>query len=213
MNQRAWLAPLTGLAFVVLTIVSFTVIGEPPEVDEPVQEIVDFYVDNEGMQMAGGLVEGIAATLFVFFGAVVRREIRAAEGERGILGNVAFAGPVIFAVGLAIDATISFTLVETAQDLDPSAVQALTALWHNDYVPFAVGMQIFLLGAGIAIVRHGVLPKWLGWIALVLGVLAVSPIGFVAFIGSGLLSAAMSVVLAMRAKARQPAAVVADSAV
>ncbi len=213
MNQRAWLAPLTGLAVVVLTIVSFTVMGEPPEVDEPVQEIVDFYVDNEGMQMAGGLLEGIAATLFVFFGAVVRREIRAAEGERGILGNVAFAGPVIFAVGLAIDATISFTLVESAQDLDPSAVQALTALWHNDYMPFAVGMQIFLLATGIAIVRHGVLPKWLGWIALVLGVLAVSPIGFVAFIGSGLLIAAMSVVLAMRARARQPAAVVSDSAV
>src|SRR5215213_1187607 len=98
MNQRAWLVPLTGLAFFVLTIVSLTVVGEPPEVDKPVQEIVDFYVDNEGMQMAGGLLEGIGATLFVFFGAVVRREVRAAEGERGILGNVAFAGTVIFAV-------------------------------------------------------------------------------------------------------------------
>ena len=211
MNQRAWLAPLTGLAFFVLAIVSFTMVGEPPDVDKPVPEIVDFYVDNEGTQMAGGLVEGIAATLFVFFGAIVRREVRAAEGERGILGNVAFAGTVIFAVGLAIDATISFTLVETVQDLEPGAVQALTALWHNDYVPFAVGMQTFLLAAGIAIVRYGVLPKWIGWIALVLGVVALSPIGFVAFIGSGFLVAAMSVVLAMRAKARQPATLLSDS--
>ena len=213
MNQRAWLAPLTGLAFFVLATVGFIVVGEPPEVDKPVQEIVDFYVDNEGAQMAGGLIEGIAATLFVFFGAIVRREVRVAEGDRGILGIVAFAGTVIFAVGLAIDATISFTLVETAQDLEPGAVQALTALWHNDYVPFAVGMQIFLLAAGIAIVRYGVLPKWIGWIALVLGVLALTPIGFVAFIGSGFLIATMSVVLAMRAKARQPAAVLSDSAV
>ena len=113
------------------------------------------------------------------------------------------AGTIVFAVGLAIDATISFTLAETVEEIDPSAVQALTALWHNDFVPFAVGMQIFLLGAGIGIVRYGILPKWLGWVAIILAVLALTPIGFVAFIGSGVVVAIMSVMLAMRAKARQ----------
>ena len=203
MNDRAWLAPLTGLGFFVLTVVVFTAFGEPPDADAPGQEIVDFYVDNEGSQIASGLLEGIAGTLFVFFGAVVGRELRAAEGDRSILGYAAFAGTIVFAVGLAIDATITFTLAETAADIDPSAVQALTALWHNDYVPFAVGMQIFLLGTGIAIVRYATLPKWIGWVALVLAVLALSPIGFVAFIGSGLLVAVMSVALAMRARKGQ----------
>lgn len=203
MNDRAWLAPLTGLAFFALTIVVFTVFGEPPDADEPAQEIVDFYVDNEGAQIASGLLEGIAATLFVFFGAVVRRALRAAEGERSVLADVAFAGTIVFAVGLAIDATITFALAETAADIDPSAVQALTALWHNDFVPLAVGIQIFLLGSGIAIVRYGTVPRWIGWVAIVLTVLALTPIGFVAFIGSGILIAIMSVALAMRAKAAQ----------
>lgn len=203
MTDRGWLAPLTGLAFFVLTVIVFAAVGEPPDVDSAAQDIVDFYVDNEGQQVTAGVLEGIAATLFVFFGAVVLREIRAAEGERPILGYVALAGTVVFAVGLAIDATITFALAETAEDIEPAAVQALSALWQNDYVPFAVGMQIFLLGAGIGIVRYAVLPKWVGWVAVVLAVLALSPIGFVAFLGSGLLIAVMSVMLAVRAKARQ----------
>ena len=204
MTDRGWMAPLTGLAFFLITIIVFTAVGEPPDVDGPVEEIVDFYVDNEGTQILGALLEGIAATLFVIFGAVVLRELRAVEGGRSILGHLALAGTIVFAVGLAIDATISFALTETAEEIDPSAVQALAALWHNDFVPFAVGMQIFLLGTGIGIVRYGILGKWIGWIAIALAVLALSPIGFAAFIGSGLLVAIMSVMLAMRAKARQP---------
>ncbi len=203
MTDRGWLAPLTGLAFFLLSIIVFTTMGEPPDVDAPTQEIVDFYVDNEGKQLLGGLLEGIAGTLFVIFGALVLRELRAAEGDRAILGYVALAGTIVFAVGLAIDATITFTLVETAEEIDPSAVQALTALWHNDFVPFALGMQIFLLGAGIGIVRYGILPKWIGWVAIVLAVLALSPIGFVAFLGSGFLVAIMSVLMAMRARPRR----------
>jgi hypothetical protein len=203
MIERGWLAPLTGLAFFLITIIVFIAVGEPPGVDGPTEEIVDFYVDNEGTQMLGILLEGIAATLFVIFGAVVLRELRAAEGEGAILCYLALAGTIVFAVGLAIDATISFTLAETAKEIDPSAVQALTALWHNDFVPFAVGMQIFLVGAGLGIVRYGILPKWLGWVAIILAVLTLTPIGFVAFIGSGFVVAIMSVMLAMRAKARQ----------
>ena len=207
MNDRAWLAPLTGLAFFVVTLIVFTAFGEPPDADAPAQEIVDFYADNKDAQMVGGLLEGIAGTLFVFFGAVLHRHLRAVEGERYVLANVALAGTVIFATGLAIDATITFTLAETASDIEASAVQALTALWHNDFVPFAVGMQIFLLGAGIAIARYGVVPKWIGWLAILLAILALTPIGFVAFIGSGFLIALMSVMLAMRVRAGQRAVV------
>jgi hypothetical protein len=42
MNGRyEWLAPLTGVAFVVLVIISFVIAGEPPSADDPAQEIVD----------------------------------------------------------------------------------------------------------------------------------------------------------------------------
>lgn len=202
MNDKGWLAPLTGLAFVVLVLVGFTFSGEPPDpTDDSAQAIVDFYVENEGSQMLGAILAGIGATLFVFFGGVLRRTLRAAEGEGGVLSAVAFAGTVMFALGLALDGTITIALTETASDIDPIAVQALSALWHNDFLPFAVGLQTFLLATGISVVRHGALPKWLGWVAIVVALLAVTPLGFAAFIGSGILVAIMSVVMALRARA------------
>ncbi len=198
---KGWLAPLTGLAFVVLAIVAFAIGGEPPDVTEDsTREIVDFYVDNKDQQLISAALVAIAGTLFVFFGGVLRRVLRDAEGEGGILSAVAFAGTIIFTVGVAIDGTISFALAETADDIRPSAVEALSALWSNDFLPFAVGLQIFLLAAGLSIVLHGALPKWLGWIAILLAVVAVTPIGFAAFLGGGLLIAVISVMLALRAR-------------
>jgi len=64
---------------------------------------------------------------------------------------------------------------------------------------------VFLVGTGISVLQRGALPKWIGWIALVLAVIAFTPIGFFAFIGSGILIAVMGVTLAIRGRAK-PAA-------
>ena len=45
-RSREWLVPLTGVGFVLLGIVSFIVGGEPKSADEPVGEIVDYYVNR-----------------------------------------------------------------------------------------------------------------------------------------------------------------------
>jgi hypothetical protein len=204
-NDKSWLVPLTGVAFFVLAIVAFVTGGEPPDpTDDSAREIVEFYRDNETAQFVNALLAAIAGTLLVFFAGYLRRVLRDAEGQGGFLSAVSFAGALIIALGLAIDSTITIALVETADDVDPSAVQALSALWSNDFIPFAMGSQIFLLATGISLARHGALPKWLGWIAILLAVIAVTPIGFVAFIGAGLLVATMSVLLALRARAPQP---------
>jgi len=207
-NDKRWLVPLTGVAFVVLLIIGFAIGGEPPDAtkDTP-QEIVDFYVDNKDTLIIGLILEGIAGTLFVFFGGYLRRVLRDSEGEGGMLSAIAFAGTVIFAMGLAIDSTITFTLVENADEIEPSGVQALTALYNYDFVPFAMGIQIFLLATGILVVSRGALPKWIGWIAILIAVIAMTPLGFGAFIATGLLVAVISVMLALRergAGASQP---------
>ena len=205
-QDRGWLLPLTGAAFVVLAIIGFAIGGEPPSPTDPVREIVEFYGDNEGAQYVGAALAALAGTLFVFFGGYVRKVLRDAGGEGGVLSSVALAGAIIFAVGLAIDSTITFTLAERADDIDPAAVQALSALYENDFIPFAMGLQIFLLATGISVVtRGGVLPKWIGWIAILLAVLAVTPLGFFAILGGAVLILVMSVMLAIRARAREPA--------
>ena len=53
-------------------------------------------------------------------------------------------------------------------------------------MPLAVGLQVFLLGRRPGRVRLGMLPKWLGWVAVLVAVLAITPIGFVSFMAMAL---------------------------
>jgi hypothetical protein len=199
-RSKDWLVPLTGVGFIVVGIVSFIVGGEPKSADDPVREIVAFYVDNKDSVQAGAFI-GVAATvLLVFFGAYLRRILREGAEEGEMLSLVSFIGVVIVAVGLAIDTTILVALSEAADDINPVAVQSLQALWDNDFVPLVLGVLLFLWGTGLSVIRSGVLPKWLGWVMIVLGVVGVTPIGFVSAIGAAILVLVLSILLSVRAR-------------
>lgn len=201
---RESLVPLTGVAFIVVVVIGFLVAGEPPDVDNPVQEIVDHYVDNKDSVQVGAGLQTLAAALLLFFAGYLRRVLRTAEGEGGMLSAVALAGATVMAGGAALDATISFALAETADNIEPTAVQALQALWDNDFFPVALGAAVLLLASGISIAVHGSLPRWLGWVAIVLGVVGMTPIGFVGFLGGGVWILIVSVLLTARAQTPGP---------
>jgi hypothetical protein len=204
MRDRSWMAALTGIAFLVLVIVGGAIQGEPPDpTDDSVEEIIDFYSDG-GKIWTGALLQTLAAGSLVFFAGYLRKVLHAAEGPGHMLSNVVLAGATILATGAALDATINVALVETADEIEPAAVQALSALWANDFLVFALGGFVFILSAGLSVIRHGALPKWLGWVAIVLGIASVTPAGFFAFIGVALWIAIVSVMLALRER-RGPA--------
>ncbi|CAN5530394.1 hypothetical protein BH20ACT15_BH20ACT15_07930 [soil metagenome] len=198
MSGKNWLAPLTGVAFIVLLIVSFVIIGEePPGVgDDSAAQIVDFYSDKHDSVIAGAVIQTIAAAFFVFFGATLFKVMRAAGAEASAM--VGFAGTAIFAVGVALDGTVSFALAEAADDVDPVAMQTLAAFFENDFLPFSLGLFVFLMGLGVAIIRHGVFPKWMGWVAAVASLTAVSPAFPVAGVVGLLAVLITSIMLAMR---------------
>lgn len=196
--RRDWWVPLLGVLFVIVTIVSFAVGGEPPGADEGAREVQKHYVDNDSAVMIGAALASVAAGLFVFFAAYLRSVLRRVEGEGGMLSALVLIGASIFATGIAIDATISFALAEQADEISPDAIQALQALWDNDFMPLALGLAVFLLSTGLSVIIHGGLPKWLGWIAILLGIVAFTPIGFFAFPVAGLWVLAVSVMLTMR---------------
>ena len=201
MRKYEWLAPLTGVAFVIILIIGFLVGGEPPDVENPAQEIVDHYVDNKDSVQIGVGLEMIAAALLLFFVGYLRKVLRAAPGEGGMLPAVALAGATVMAAGAAFDATISFVLAESVDNIEPAAVQALQALWDNDWPPIALGASVLLLASGLSIALYGALPRWLGWIAVVLGVLGLTPIGFVSFLAGGIWILIVSILLTIQARA------------
>jgi uncharacterized protein DUF4386 len=205
-RSKEWLVPLTGVAFIVVGIVGFIIGGEPKSADDPVREIVDYYVDNKDSVEIGAIAGVVAGLLLIFFGAYLRKVLRAAAGEEEILSLVAFVGFALVAVGFAIDGTISFALAESADDIDPVAAQSLQALWDNDFLPLMLGVLAFLWATGLSVIKSGVFPKWLGWVMIVLGVVGVTPAGFASAIGAAILVLVLSILMSVRARSAAPTA-------
>ena len=203
MDNRSWLQPLTGVLFIVVLIASFAIGGEPPDASEDsIQEVIDFYSDNEDSVFIGGAMQAIAGALLIFFGGYLYKRLRAAGAEGS--AAVVFAGLIALAVGIALDGTISITLTELVngdEEASEGAVQALNVLWNNDFLPLALGMIVFLWGTGVAIVRHGGLPTWMGWVAIVAGITAISPAFPVAAIVAALLVLVSSIMFSMQERA------------
>ncbi|MEK6271575.1 MAG: hypothetical protein AABM42_02885 [Actinomycetota bacterium] len=199
-RSKEWLVPLTGVAFVLVGIVGFLIGGEPKSADEPVNEVVDFYLDNKDSVQIGAIFGVAAGVILIFFGAYLRKVLHAAAGEGEMLSLVSFIGLVLVALGFAIDGSIAFALAEAADDIDPIAVQSLQALWDNDFLPIMLGVLAFLWATGISVIRSGALPKWLGWLMILLGIVGVTPIGFVSFLGAAILVLVIGVLLSLRAR-------------
>jgi hypothetical protein len=204
-RNKDWLVPLTGVAFIVVGILGFVIGGEPKSADHPAKEVVAFYVDNKDSVQVGAILGVLAGLLLIFFGAYLRKTLRAAAPDEDVLPLVAFIGFVVVAVGFAIDGTILFSMAEAADDIPATAMQALQALWDNDFLPLILGVECFLWGTGLSVVRTGALPKWLGWVMIVLAVVGLTPIGFVSAIGSAVLVLVLSIMLSLRARSAVPA--------
>jgi len=202
-GDKAWLVPLTGLGFFVVAIIGFIVAGEAKSSDDSAADIVSYYSDNHDSMMAGAIIAVVATTLLLFFAAHLRDVLRDAGASR-MLSTVSFTGLVIVAIGFAIDTTVQIAIAETVDKIDPVGVQTLNALWEHDFVPIALGVSVFLWASGIAVVRSGALPRWLGWLMIVLAVISCTPFGFVSAIATALLILAISVLLAVRARSAGP---------
>ena len=193
------LLPLSGAASVLLIFVSFLVAGEPPDVDAMPDELLDYY-DDDSLQIAAALL-ALGSFFFLVFSSAIATALRTARAiDPGTAAaKVSFAGGIVFTVGLTIFAGLAFTAVEVAEDVEVGTLQTLNALEMNMFFPVAVGTAAFLLGTGLGVMKTGLLPRWLAWVAIVLGVLAITPAGFVAFLGLGIWTLVASVMLAMRA--------------
>jgi len=113
---------------------------------------------------------------------------------------VALLGGLVMAVGASIFAGISFTLGDATDELPASAILTLNALNSDMFFTVAVGTAVFNLALGLAVLRHGGLPRPLGWVALAIGIVGLTPLGFFAFLATSIVVVWASVALAMKAE-------------
>ena len=79
---------------------------------------------------------------------------------------------------------IDFAATDVPGKISPAAEQALNVLQNDVFFGLLVGAGIFLLGNGLAIATNAAaaIPRWLGWVAVLLGVIALTPLGWISLI-------------------------------
>ncbi|TMC50569.1 MAG: hypothetical protein E6J14_03165 [Chloroflexi bacterium] len=199
-------APLVGVVFVVVLAVSFAITGNTPSSTDSGDKVIAYYRDHKSAQQASAFLGLYALVFGVFFFGVMRAHLRS-RGAAG-LAAAAFGGGVLLAVGGAGFSGFSFALADAPDKLTPAAAQALNILNNDFFFPLAAGGAIFMIGNGLAIVRTAALPVWLGWVAVVIGVANLTPVGFFAFLALLLWVLVTSILLFLRGGVgAQPAAV------
>ena len=172
------LAPLTGLLFLALIIVSSIVGGEGPDADDSTQTVLDFWADDD-TQIASALLAGLAAVPLVWFGASIRDHLRTLAPASERLATLVFGGFVIVAVGVTGFAGFQLAAADTIGDVPAEVTQTLSVLYSDFFLPFAAGVLVLFLAVGTAILRYRTLPTWLGWGAflIVIGFIVFFPVG------------------------------------
>lgn len=199
-------APLTGVAFAVLLFVGAMASGNTPDSDASPQKVVSFYESHRGGQHASTFLIAYALVFGLFFAAVLRSYLRGRSAGGGLIG-LGVSGMTALAVGGATLAGINFAATDVPGKISPAAEQALNVLQNDVFFGLLIGAGVFLIGNGLAIVKSAALPAWLGWAAVLFGVAAVTPIGWISLVFAlPIWSLIVSVLMLMRQAAPAPSA-------
>lgn len=169
---------LTGVAFVALVLLA----PEPASPGEhaTTESISRFYAANAQAFITTLLVSGLAYLLFVVFQASLAVHLRRSDGAGRQAAGVAMAAALLVATFQVIGTALwSAPALVATPGRDPGQVADLALLGsasQEALVVTATFWRVLLLAAvAFAVLRHGALYIWLGWLTAVLAVVSLLP--------------------------------------
>ncbi len=175
------LAPLSGVAFVALYVLSAVIgLSDSPDFAGPSEEIAQYYVDNNDEILMSTVLAAIATPFFIFFAGCLRTAIARVEGGTTRLATTAF-GSAMAAVALGIGGVMVNAMAALRVD-EQGEISSEVATAYFDIgqilsfaaVPAAIAAG--LAATAVASLRYrAVLPAWLAYLTLVLALVDVIP--------------------------------------
>ncbi len=206
MTARRWL-PLSGLVFVILVLVTVVGVGgDTPESSATGAEVLSFYDDEQVKQAIGAFIFVASIPFLVLFAAGIATAGRAA-GSRGAWEYLVVGGSVMTGTIIALLGAIIFAKTDGAtNDAPPEALLALNLIDTNSWVAFNGTLGVTMLGAAGCVLCRGLTHRWLGWLALALGIgLFIPFVDFIALLLTLLWILVVSVLLFRTTEASDPA--------
>ena len=179
-------AALGGIVYVVLFIVgTILLFSGSPDGDASPAKVIDWYSDSGHRDRIafGWIVSGLGVFFFLWFLSSLRRTVRRHEGEDGFLTALTTIGGAVYAT-LALAALAVNQGIRTMSD-DTYRHQVFPGLIHaaNDasYVLHATGgagAAAMIIAASLAAMRAAAVGRWVGWLGVAAGILALGSIAF-----------------------------------
>lgn len=187
LSKWARFTPLSGVLAVVLGVAATAVLAHddtqtPLPTGPTGQQVIAFYEQHSTTERLAALLLSLAFLFFLFFAGVLRSYLAKVPAEG--LASLSLAGAAVETAGqVATPSFIWAILGAPPSSLAPASAQALYVLANNGLnLVNAVGIMVFSIAAGLAILRDGTLPGWLGWMAILIGLLVLTPLDPIQFV-------------------------------
>ena len=135
--------------------------------------MIAYYGSHRSEVETSSILFALAFLFLVLFAGSLRSYLRRTAAAEG-LAAIVLAGAVLMAAG-ALWVPRWNSGWPKPQHLEPATAQAMNLLSNELFLPVLGGAFLFAIGSGLAILRGARLPKWLGWVAIVLGIAALIP--------------------------------------
>lgn len=198
MTQRLdRIGPLIGVLAALLGIAGFGTARPGPGPTSQGSEVIAFYTKHASGQRIADTLLMLSGACLVVFAAYVCRHLKVVT-EAEPFASAALVGAGVAAAGMGIYFGADYTLASDPGNLAPAAAQALNMLGLKLFFAASAGVLVFGVTVGIAILRGGRLPKWLGIAAVLIGAVAATPLTLAALFALLVWSAITGAILTRR---------------
>jgi hypothetical protein len=183
-DRLSRVAPLTGVVFALLAVAAFGTASGAPSATASGGRVIAFYEAHGSSARTSDELWMFALAFFLLFAGSLRGYLHRTPAA-ATLGSLVLAGAAVLTAGGCVYFGFDYALASVPSHLAPAAAQALNVLALKLFLPVSAGGLVFGIASGLAILRGGQLPKWLGWAAIVIGIAIATPaglLGLVAFI-------------------------------
>ena len=101
--------------------------------------------------------------------------LKQAEGEDGWLTSVVYGSGLVGTAMILVLISLSLATTSGDYDPDPQAAKALFALTWNYIWVIGPPLIAFTAAASIVIIRFAALPRWIGWIGILVALSSFMP--------------------------------------
>jgi hypothetical protein len=198
-GSRVRFIALTGVVWAILAVVGIvTSGGETPNGEASPAKVLAYYHAHSSEIKLSGAFFALAFLFFLLFCGTLRSFLRRNSGNEG-LATLMLVSAAVVTVAAGIGGGVELGIAKNVHRLTPAAAQALNVVENEVFLPVLIAGFVFSLCAGLAILRGSLLPRWLGWVSIVIAIVfVVPPAGFVGLFALILWSAAVSVLMFLR---------------